>query len=89
MALRNVLLAELDKNYGVEYIGGLATKEFVKITNRIQTKLYYLSPDGICFAIFVNMKHLVIVGGGIVGVATAYQVWMNYPKVKITIFEKE
>ena len=44
---------------------------------------------GFVFAIFVNMKHLVIVGGGIVGVATAYQVWMNHPEVKITIFEKE
>jgi len=30
VALRNVLHAELDKNYGVEYIGGLATKEFCK-----------------------------------------------------------
>jgi len=44
---------------------------------------------GFVFAIFVNMKHLVIVGGGIVGVATAYQVWMNHPEVKITIIEKE
>lgn len=35
------------------------------------------------------MKQLVIVGGGIVGVATAYQIWKNHPETRITIIEKE
>lgn len=35
------------------------------------------------------MKQLVIVGGGIVGVATAYQIWKSHPHIKITIIEKE
>ena len=38
---------------------------------------------------FCDMKQLVIVGGGIVGIATAYQIWMNHPDLKITIIEKE
>ncbi len=35
------------------------------------------------------MKQCVIVGGGIVGIATAYQIWKLYPHVGITIIEKE
>ncbi len=35
------------------------------------------------------MKQLVIVGGGIVGIATAYQIWKQNPNINITIIEKE
>lgn len=35
------------------------------------------------------MENLVIVGGGIVGIASAYQIWIHNPEVHITIIEKE
>ncbi len=35
------------------------------------------------------MEKLVIVGGGIVGIASAYQIWIHNPEVHITIIEKE
>lgn len=35
------------------------------------------------------MEKLVIVGGGIVGIASAYQIWTHNPEVHITIIEKE
>lgn len=35
------------------------------------------------------MVKLVIVGGGIVGIASAYQIWIHNPEVHITIIEKE
>lgn len=35
------------------------------------------------------MVKLVIVGGGIVGIANAYQIWIHNPEVHITIIEKE
>lgn len=35
------------------------------------------------------MVKLVIVGGGIVGIASAYQIWFHNPEVHITIIEKE
>jgi (S)-2-hydroxyglutarate dehydrogenase len=35
------------------------------------------------------MKHVVIIGGGIVGLATAYQAKLKFPDLKITILEKE
>lgn len=35
------------------------------------------------------MENLVIVGGGIVGIASAYRIWIHNPEVHITIIEKE
>ena len=35
------------------------------------------------------MNHLVIVGGGIVGLATAFQAWTRFPDIHITLLEKE
>jgi L-2-hydroxyglutarate oxidase len=32
---------------------------------------------------------VIIAGGGIVGLATAYQISMQYPHTKITVLEKE
>src|SRR5574337_1211544 len=35
------------------------------------------------------MKHFIIVGGGIVGLATAYKLGLRFPDVQITVLEKE
>ncbi len=35
------------------------------------------------------MKKIVIVGGGIVGLATAYKLSLNYSDIEVTILEKE
>src|SRR5271165_6558277 len=37
----------------------------------------------------VNAKNVIIVGGGIVGLATAYRLGERFPGAKITLLEKE
>jgi len=37
----------------------------------------------------VNQKRVLIVGGGIVGLATAYRLGDRYPDARITVLEKE
>ena len=37
----------------------------------------------------MQQTDIIIIGGGIVGLATAYQFTLHYPRLKITLLEKE
>ena len=37
----------------------------------------------------MSMQHVAIVGGGIVGLATAWQLLGRYPHLRVTVLEKE
>ena len=37
----------------------------------------------------MKQTDIIIIGGGIVGLATAYQFTLHYPRLKITLLEKE
>jgi L-2-hydroxyglutarate oxidase LhgO len=37
----------------------------------------------------MQQTDIIIIGGGIVGLATAYQFSLDYPRLKITLLEKE